>query len=124
MASGGFHGLVDGSCGSANPLMRLTTHLTEDKAKVDFLRTNGLKTTDPAFSLRASNLHSGQVDFAEEFLQQQQQPSRVLGPVTSFNMKSLLREIQQPKMQQRFDNLNQLDKVRPNKLTDSFPSKL
>ena len=94
MASGGFQGLVDGSCGSVNPLMRLTTHLTEDKAKTDFLRTNGLKTSDSVTSFRASNLLSGQTDFAEEFLLQQQQPSRVLGPVTSFNMKSLMREIQ------------------------------
>ena len=38
----GFQGLVDGACGNVNPLMKLTTHFTEDKAKAEFLRNTNL----------------------------------------------------------------------------------
>ena len=38
----GFQGLVDGACGNVNPLMKLTSHLTEDKARAEFLRNTNL----------------------------------------------------------------------------------
>ena len=56
----GFQGLVDGSCGSANPLMRLTTHFTEDKAKIDFASyRNGHKGSDKMLQYQNSRQKKG-----------------------------------------------------------------
>ena len=49
---------------------------------------------------------TGQLDFTYEFLVQQRQPAgTTLGPVTSFNMKSLMREIEEPIKQEAFGDV-------------------
>jgi hypothetical protein len=55
----GFQSLVDGSCGTANPLMRLTTHFTEDKAKVDFADRTGHNGSDRMLNYQHSRHKTG-----------------------------------------------------------------
>jgi hypothetical protein len=57
---GGLRGLVDSgaSCGTANPLMKLTTHYTKDRAKQD----DGILSRRPINNLRAKAQNGGTIN--------------------------------------------------------------
>ncbi|XP_033641845.1 peroxisomal targeting signal 1 receptor-like isoform X2 [Asterias rubens] len=82
--------LVDGECGTANPLMRLTQHYAQDKSlRQEGLRGAGSRPFDHAVATRGF-LETPQPDLVNEFLVDQQ---RHVGPPQTFHMDALLQEM-------------------------------
>ncbi|XP_022110196.1 peroxisomal targeting signal 1 receptor-like isoform X2 [Acanthaster planci] len=82
--------LVDGECGTANPLMRLTQHYSQDKSlRQEGLRGAASRPFDPAAAARGF-LDTPENDLVNEFMVDQQ---RHMGPPQTFHMDALLQEM-------------------------------
>lgn len=82
-----FKELVDRDCGGANPIMKLTSHVTHDRAfKQEGLRQTGLPLHDVPFELATDD------QLVNEFLGTQHHFQNGL---TTFRMDALLREMQE-----------------------------
>nr|XP_054769102.1 peroxisomal targeting signal 1 receptor-like isoform X1 [Lytechinus pictus] len=83
--------LVDGECGTANPLMRLTSHFTQDKS----LHQEGLQhLPGPGGFVQGARpfLEAPDQELVNEFLSDQH---RHAGPPQTFRMDALLQEMQE-----------------------------
>ncbi|XP_071840318.1 peroxisomal targeting signal 1 receptor-like [Apostichopus japonicus] len=82
----GMRDLVDAECGTANPLMKLTSHFTQDKS----MRQEGIRPPNRLAeqSQRFSGIPENQL--VNEFLADQH---RHVAPPQTFHMESLLREM-------------------------------
>lgn len=86
----GLQSLVDtgGSCGAQNPLVKLSTHFTQDKSKRDQL----FSATHQLSSTSGIQRHRDEHQLVEEFLVHQNGATR---PPQTFDMGHLLNEVQQ-----------------------------
>jgi len=86
-------GLVDSgtSCGAANPLVQLSSHLSRDAAKREQHRRHHTRPTATPTSYFA-NSRTADEDFVEDFLRESGRRAHY-GPPKTFNMQGLLRQM-------------------------------